>query len=177
MLFVPPEPRVLGNFRLPGAGISSGGQFRYWLGRSWDPALPVLLWIMLNPSDADAEDDDPTIRVIRGFSRRLGFGGLLVGNVYSYISSSPKKMLSFQDPVGPKNDWWLHEMLWTQGIAPGVVCAWGDTGAGGRADSIRRAIVDAGKQPLALALTKAGNPAHPLRKSAALVPKPWGGNP
>lgn len=39
--------------------ISDCGRFRYMLRRSWDISRPAVTFVMLNPSTADAEKDDP----------------------------------------------------------------------------------------------------------------------
>ena len=38
------------------------GQYRYSLTRGWDSTRPSITIIMLNPSQANATVDDPTIR-------------------------------------------------------------------------------------------------------------------
>ena len=57
-----------------GAIISACGQYRYHLWRRWDELLPTMVWVMLNPSTADATEDDPTIRRCIGFAKREGCG-------------------------------------------------------------------------------------------------------
>src|SRR3954451_2301972 len=39
---------------------------------------------MVNPSTADAETDDPTIRKVKGFSERAGYGHIIVGNLFAF---------------------------------------------------------------------------------------------
>jgi len=56
--------------------ISPCGKYRYLLERKWGIGLPCVTWIMLNPSTADAEKDDPTIRRCIGFSKAWGYGSL-----------------------------------------------------------------------------------------------------
>lgn len=46
-----------------GAVISDCGQYRYALSRGgWMGGKGTVLFVMLNPSTADASEDDPTIR-------------------------------------------------------------------------------------------------------------------
>jgi len=44
------------------AKLSDDKLYRYQLSRIWDEDKPTVLFIMLNPSTADADVDDPTIR-------------------------------------------------------------------------------------------------------------------
>ena len=68
---------------LNGAIISDCGKYRYQLWRKWDPSLPVVLFIMLNPSQADASEDDPTIRRCINYAKSWGYGGIYVGNLFA----------------------------------------------------------------------------------------------
>lgn len=140
------------------AEISECGKYRYSLSRTWDRAKPLILWIMLNPSTADASVDDRTIKKIIKFSQRSGqFGGLLVGNLYAYRATDPSVMLRLgaDKARGPKNIDRLHVML---GQAVGVVCAWGAPGGSSvptwlRSDQYRL---------WCLGTNKNGSPCHPL---------------
>ena len=98
------------------------GEYRYRLGRLWDESLPVCLWIMLNPSKADAKKDDRTIRRCIDYAKRWSFGGILVGNLFALRSPYPERLYQAEDPVGPKNDRRLRAML---NKADLVVCGWG----------------------------------------------------
>jgi hypothetical protein len=51
------------------AVISEDGVYRYVLYREWDVQLPTILFIMLNPSTADGDSDDPTIRRVINFAK------------------------------------------------------------------------------------------------------------
>lgn len=74
------------------AAISEGGSFRWWLTRDWDLAGGYrVAWLMLNPSTADANTDDPTIRRCMHFSHAWGYGGMVVLNLFPYRSSSPRE--------------------------------------------------------------------------------------
>lgn len=148
-----------------GATFSPDRRYRYVLHRSWEPAVESLLFIMLNPSTADENMDDPTIRRCMGFAHAWGFGGVIVRNLYALRATKPKHLWEADDPVGPDND----EGLWV-GLqwAPRVIAAWG---ANAKPDRVARfwelaaPRVDerTGWGPIeALRLTKGGSPAHPL---------------
>lgn len=79
---------------IKGALISECGLYRYWLKRVWDPSKPKALFIMLNPSTADANIDDATIRKCIGFSERLGFGGFYVINLSAFRARDPLHLFS-----------------------------------------------------------------------------------
>lgn len=86
-----------------GAHISPCGRYRYYLERSWNIQLPWMGFCMLNPSTADANTDDQTIRKCMGFARRHGCGGIIVVNVCAFRATNPKELLSQHDPVGKRS--------------------------------------------------------------------------
>lgn len=157
------------------ARLSGCEQYRYTLGRVWEPSRPPLTFVMLNPSIADASDDDPTIRKCRGFAERLGFGGIHVVNLYAYRATKPSAMWAARtagvDIIGPENDDVLREAF-SRGDA---IAAWGANGA---ADPLRVQFVTAlaraaGSRLQALSVTKGGDPGHPLMLSYSSVLRPW----
>lgn len=157
------------------AALSDDGRYRYELTRVWG-AGPPATFVMLNPSTADAQVDDPTIRRCIGFARSWGCGGLVVVNLYALRATNPAELWRADDPVGPDNDEQLTLTLYLARSTTGpVVAAWG---AHARPDRVRF-ITDAarghGVQLLALKVTKAGAPGHPLYLRADAEPKPWGG--
>jgi len=58
--------------------------YRYQLERSWLPDGPRACWIMLNPSTATAEMNDPTIGRCVRFSSLWGMAGLTVVNLHAW---------------------------------------------------------------------------------------------
>ena len=90
--------------------LSPDRLYRYTLERTWDCQKARVLFIMLNPSDADENDDDPTILRCRQFADRWGYGGIVVGNLFAYRSPSPGVVLQQRDPVGPDNDYYLRQL-------------------------------------------------------------------
>lgn len=104
------------------AVISACGKYRYLLERRGITAGPTLMFVMVNPSTADAEKDDPTIRKCLGFAERNGFARVLVGNLFAYRATDVKELRKASDPIGPENDMHLVAMLRNADV---VVAAWG----------------------------------------------------
>lgn len=89
-----------------GAKFSDCGNYRYQLWRIWDESRPLVQLIGLNPSTANAETDDPTIRRITTLVAQNGYGGFYMTNIFAFISSNPDALLEVDDPQGD-NDLWL----------------------------------------------------------------------
>src|SRR6185437_4878200 len=83
------------------ASISECGRYRYWLRRSWGHGGngKTVSFIMLNPSMADAEQDDPTLRRCMGFAQGWGFSTLSVHNLFALRATDTKELLTANDPV------------------------------------------------------------------------------
>lgn len=143
------------------AYISDDGLYRYNLVRDWDPDLSSMLFVMLNPSTADASEDDPTIRRCLGFAERENCGAIEVVNLFAFRATDPKDMLAAEDPIGPENDLVIRQALADSDV---VVCAWGSKGSHmGRDQAVLHIIREEGRTPLALRISeKTGNPWHPL---------------
>ena len=142
------------------AVISECGKFRYRLGRRWDATCEVLAYVMLNPSTADAEQDDATIRRCIGFAKAHGFGGIEVVNLYAYRATKPADLRKAGYPVGPENDAHIESVA----RHAGTVCvAWGSNVAGlERPQIVLPMLRNLGVQPMCLNITKSGFPSHPL---------------
>ena len=140
--------------------ISKDGQHRYSLGRIWDEGLPQVLFIMLNPSTADAEKEDPTIRRCLRYAESWGYGGLWVGNLFSYRTAYPK-MLSGKDNLTQLNLEHLEQM---SQCTSQTICAWGN----GRGWPTY--ITDHFAELHYLDLSKNGTPKHPLYLKGSLRP-------
>jgi hypothetical protein len=150
--------------------MSEMSDHRYILRRNWGFAHPgkrvVVNFIMLNPSTADDNSDDATIRRCVGFATRWGFDGLVVTNLFAYRATDPSelKALAATDArlaIGDENEAHLKREA---DAANSIVCAWGDN---------CEAIPHRGREVLAMLRsynllcirrTKRGNPAHPVRE-------------
>ena len=144
-----------------GAIISPCGRYRYMLWRTWDDALPLLVYVMLNPSTADGELDDATIRVCMGRAKQMGYGGIIVVNLFAWRATSPADMKAAEDPVGPENDAWIRTVVL---INSDVIVAWGTHGTfKDRDKAVLRLLRKTKAKIRALRITKDGHPCHPLR--------------
>lgn len=153
------------------AKISDCGKFRYILKRQWNNDKPHILFIMLNPSTADAKHDDPTLRRCMNFAAKWGYGGIEVVNLFAFRATLPRELLSAEDAVGPENDDHIREAL---GDTPDVLCAWGVDGAINDRDKAVLEILKAtdpnDRLILCLEKTKNGHPKHPLYCAGNLKP-------
>ena len=146
------------------AVISSCGKYRYALWRIWDETEPLVMFIGLNPSTADAVKDDNTIRKCEVFAKKWGFGGLSIGNLFALRSSKPTDLWKSDDPIGPENDKWLGAL---EAKAKIIVAAWGNHGA-----HLRRGQVVLKMFPdlYCLKVSAKGMPCHPLYLTRDLKP-------
>lgn len=145
------------------ASLSTCGRYRYALERSTGTAGPSVAWVMLNPSTADADLDDPTIRKVVGFSRLHCFGVALVVNLWAFRATDPRDLrralAAGEDVEGPWNRQAVEEAF---SISDVVVCAWGAQ-PWARAQASRVLGWLGHTRPLvSLGTSKDGSPRHPL---------------
>ena len=153
--------------------FSDDDVYRYVLTRG--DAINPVVWIMLNPSTADAFVDDPTIRRTLGYMRSWGYGGVRILNVFALRATDPKELKKVADPAGPENVKFISETLITaRNNQWPVICAWGATGNyKGAADTIMEIARDNYVPLSCLKLTKGGHPGHPLYLRGDLQPIPF----
>ena len=155
------------------AAFSPCGRYRWWLQRSWDPGRPALVFVGLNPSRADARRDDPTLRRLVAYARSWGFGSLEVLNLFARVAVRAVVLRQLDDPVGRSNDDWIRGCLERQPEAT-VWLGWGNGGAWrGRDRQVLALLAEQGVGPVALAVTAAGQPRHPLYCPAAMTLGPF----
>lgn len=141
-------------------------QYRYGLRRTWEAGREEMLFVMLNPSTATEERNDPTIERCQRRAARLGFGGLRIANLFAWRATLPTELRLADDPVGPENDALLRD--WS-GSAALTIAAWGVHGAfRGRAAQVAPLLRGDVRH---LGLTRDGHPRHPLyvRNDAPLL--------
>jgi hypothetical protein len=146
-----------------GALLSDDRRYRYRLWRAWDSQLPVMVWVMLNPSTADATVDDRTTLKCSEFARIHGHGAIIVVNLFAWRSRSPSELRVASDPIGPDND---RHIVWacTRSARVTIMGGWGaDSFARRRASEVKRLIGSATHVGMnCLGKTKNGHPEHPL---------------
>jgi hypothetical protein len=151
---------------------SRAREYRYLLTRIWNPAVKPVVFVMLNPSTADALEDDPTIRRCTSFARRERAGGLVVVNLFGLRSTDPRALLNHPDPIGQHNDAFVRQAT---DQADTVICAWGAAGVtGDRGHEVTRALTARRAALQCLGRTSTGQPRHPLYLPKTAVLEPYG---
>lgn len=152
------------------AEISDCGKYRWWLRRSWQLWSPdglriqgkgVCCFLMLNPSTADATQDDPTIRRCIGFAKSWGYGTLSVRNIFPWRATDPKELLHATEPTGGRRG--DIEVL-ASATADLLVAAWGSKVPFNRDVRVLGLLEEhfPATPIFCLKKSKEGNPWHPL---------------
>lgn len=150
-----------------GAIIDVTQLYRYLLWREWDSAALKVGFVMLNPSRADGAIDDPTIRRCIRFAQSWGYGGLEVANLFAYRTANPNELRQVIDPIGIENDVYLRSLPHR---VDQVIVAWGNWGTWQRRDQVVLKLFNTSTKLHCLALTKTGQPKHPLYLRASCFP-------
>lgn len=149
--------------QLSWAFVSHCSRYRYWLHRQWLTGEGCLVWIMLNPSTADALRDDATIRRCINFAKAMGYRGIIVVNLCAYRATVPIALLGKKDPEGPHNRQWIMRAL---ECAEGgrIVAGWGGhaIAIGPVTLEVREWLRDLVPAIYCLGTTQDGHPRHPL---------------
>jgi hypothetical protein len=147
------------------AELSPDGVYRYTLTREWADGKCVC-WLCFNPSTANATEDDHSIRKMIGFSKRWGYGRMVVINLYALRSRDPGAIgRTDASAIGPLNNYWITESIKE---SREVICAWGCadriSSISERISAVLKLIGETDPQlPLTcLGYRKDGHPRHPL---------------
>jgi hypothetical protein len=172
------------NLKPNDAIFSADGKCRYVLQRTLvDVGRPsseyrTLGVIMVNPSKAGAEVQDPTVRRVMGFATSLGYERVLVGNKFAHVATDIDELAHLQlaEATGEWNDLYLSGIAH---VAEQIIVAWGPLAKlpprlRERWKAVVRILDERGKVPMCLGVAKDKHPRHPLMlpKDAALVPWP-----
>ena len=153
------------------AVFSECGTYRYLLERRIRTRLALyarrVVFVMLNPSTATAEADDPTVRRCVRFAELWDYDRMHIVNFFGYRSPSPSALNESQVcPVGPLNAQYL---VWESATAETVICAWGNHGAKAAEFWLPRWQTFAGRLHH-LGLTARGQPKHPMARGRHRIP-------
>lgn len=162
------ESRFIGD-SLRGAYFSPCRTWRYSLWRRWEDCDVgrMCVFCCLNPSTADENEDDPTVRRCIDFSKAWGYSGFVMTNIFAARQTDPLKMKMFSDPIGPENDEALRFFMMNAGK---FVLAWGNHGNFmGRSDAVLDMLESAERWAWCLRMTQQNQPWHPLYISGATV--------
>jgi hypothetical protein len=139
--------------------------YRYSLSRVWDNSKPYVLFVGLNPSTADENKDDPTIRKCINYAKYWGYGGLRMANLFAFRATLPIDLKQANKPVGIDNDRHIESL--SKG-ADMIVIAWGNDGSYlGRDKEVLKLI----KNPMCLNINKSRQPSHPLYQKKIISPQ------
>lgn len=164
------NPPTVTSGALWGPPGNNSSRYRYRLWRVWEEGKRVL-FIMLNPSTADAEKDDPTVHRCGSYARAWGFGSLEVVNLFALRSTDPKALRTHDVPTGEGNGFHIRQAAREAQL---IVCAWGCHGDFlGQGEFIRTFLQANGHKLHVFGLTKGGFPKHPLYLKADLMPVEW----
>lgn len=158
------------------AVFSDCGRYRYRLERELGCAGKLLAVVMVNPSTADAENDDQTIRKVQEFARRAGFGRLIVGNLFALRSTDIRGLAAVDDPRGGEAN--NHHLAAMISEADSVLFAWGASNKipmrwRRRWTTVADIAERVGKPALCLGVANDGHPLHPLTLSYDRTMRPW----
>lgn len=154
-----------------GATFSDCERYRYKLWRIWDESKGICMFLMLNPSTADDIDNDATVERCERRARQMGYGGLVVCNLFAFRSTDPAIMKGQEMPKGVSNDAAILEAAREAEI---VICAWGGDGKHmQRSNVVRDLLRGAGIKLHYLRMGSNGEPWHPLYVPYSEKPKLW----
>lgn len=155
------------------ASISADGHFRYCLRRRWKTLGPNLCFLMLNPSKADAHQDDPTVRRCMAIARRMDYAGIVIVNLFAFRSTDPNVLQDNSLYIGQMNMYHIQEAV---DYVDKVICSWGvHPIANNQARRVGTILDKAGMSDklYCLRMTSNGYPMHPLFADSSLIPIPF----
>jgi hypothetical protein len=148
-------------------------RYRYSLWRCWQVEAPRLAVVMLNPSTADAQTNDATIRRCLSFAQAWGYGSLEVVNLFALMSTRPQQLKRAAHPIGVDCDRYLRLAA---AQADQIVIAWGNWGTWQHRDRTVLQLLRTHSRPeqiYCLGVNRDGQPCHPLYLPRTTRPVPF----
>lgn len=158
------------------AQFSKDRRYRYRLTIKWDEQLPMCNFIMLNPSTADEVNNDPTVERCQRRAKMMGYGSLVVTNLFALRSTDPSYLRSDPWPISESQNPDLNDVhIMSSAIeASLIVCGWGKDGVYlDRSTDIVSCLYSHNLELHYLKMGKTGEPYHPLYLPYSLRPTLW----
>ena len=159
------------TYAVKGKAVFGGedNEYRYLLWRKWNYRRARMYVVMLNPSTADADVDDPTVRRLMFFAVKWGFGMLTIANQYAFRSSDPGILRRTKKFIGPENDRYLRNVAhMARDRRSELYVAWGAVPEAINRAAVVSKILDGPKY--CFGLTKDGHPKHPMARGIHRIP-------
>lgn len=145
------------------AQFSDDRRYRHWMTRRWGSG-PALMFVSLNPSDADEHKDDQTTRRDMDFAEKFGYHAVTLLNLSDVVMTNPKDVAGIADPISPVNDEHLDREAARHDL---IVFAWGSNADPARARAVATRLWNicrrTGGAVAVLGWTADGQPRHPSR--------------
>lgn len=159
------------------AVLSPCGAYRYRLDRTVGMDGCVYAFFGVNPSTADATEDDATVRKWIGFTKTWGGSRFIAGNVFPLRSTDVRLVSTWTRWLDIVRENQRHILAICQEADILVPC-WGDRGKVPKAmhneiDDLASLLRGTGKPLMHLGLTKGGDPKHPLMLGYATPLMHW----
>eukprot|EP01084_Bolivina_argentea_P270830 460612_1 len=109
-----------------GAIFSQDSQYRYALHRIWDDSKKKVMFIGFNPSTADGQIDDATVKKLIKYCKLWDYGGLYICNLFAFVAKNPLDIDECEHPIGSSNDYYLQKYSVK---SDKIIVMWGRQGA------------------------------------------------
>lgn len=132
------------------------------------------VWLMLNPSTADAFKLDPTVKRCVAFARSWQADIIEVVNIFALRSTDPDALYKLTWGLRGDDQDNDREILTACTGATRVVAGWGKHGAlGNRGNVVRSMLASHGIKLCHLGVNKDVSPRHPLYIKGGTEPQEW----
>lgn len=152
--------------------FSKDNKHRFVLSRDWAPQGEVLTFIMLNPSIGNESILEHTTQTCAIRAKQWGYSGILILNLFSYISTNPNDLTKVCHPEGdPHNIYMIKNIIRELPEQADIIAAWGRMGKLFNRD---KQVIEAINRPLlCLGINQDGTPSHPLHLPYKNLPRPF----
>lgn len=151
-----------------GALFSYDKKSRHVLWRNWNLDLPKVMFIGLNPSTANETNDDQTIKRCIAFAKSWGFGGMIMMNLYSHVSTNPDDLITSGENLEQTNEWLLERASKCEKVV--FAC-----GAFKKHKQRLEQVLELFPERYCIDISKDGFPKHPCRLNGSLKLKKYPG--